>query len=1081
MATKKILVDKPKPGDISQYNFPTDVDANNLTYNDSTGLPENNDKFQKKDLFTNCVGDELNEKIIEANLKFQGDSFLKIENLYISNTGVGGTVKSNRVVAWIFSEEAYGGDPTKDGYSTVKDKMKDEWRFYAQNFGSRDEDADIGNITAVEGIPIVGNFGVESSEPELGNFPGKEDEFKVETDGTIKAFALNPNEEPPPTQTTIFNEVETNPIYIVIYMRGHKKMFWPINTDERRRRYDIFKISNDDLFEIVDGTYQGTTYLTDFSGATKSKTGDGGSGVKQAAWKVTSLRLSVNTSAGSPNNFTGVSNYKEFIPEVLPKIKIDENIFNSAQWLSSLNPAIQLDNGDDAGSDSALRRHPDFIPFTNFGFSQNNRLAYNYVDLQSYNIGFDLIMKASVPLNVTFNIDIKKVQEGYPTPSLDRYDDDFGFRSFYYFIIDWNDTEEKFKTIQDWLESKPENNFDYLEKQNQNLYKIKTLNEPASFDADYLSTLPFPQYKEEFDADGNGTINSFDATIYQRDIPFPDGGLLRPDISDLIARLSVGIPASPDYIYPDYVSNWSNLYSIPNGNGSEQPLSTFINPTFNPSQTGFVSNIYTTPGIKNIKFIMFSIYNGSGDIDTSAELEVGRWKLCTSRIYLDIPPNQYPDFSDVGGSDYTTLPWPFTTPIIGGVSDDSKYKKSIQNTLGGGKIGELDIIDERLLVNDLENDEMGKNIETMDLEQVRYFNTGSYNMNTLLGVNPITNDGFRPYNYIIDSPNEIEDVLFEDVNHNDYNISNAWFGELESSGNRTGTDLYEQQKYNDDSRGIHIKYTADAISGNTWTFFRYMRNDLHNNLKTYEEGGTEYTFKFDIRFNEFSSNAPISYVFRTANRGNDYGYSYRQGDFQNGNSHFYRGVDGVYSSASFEPHLKLGDYGDWITIEETRKLISNYSSSAEGGYVDGFPNMEFLTNNWDNNSWDEGSSGNAILDFDIRNPIMLPTEIYEETTDNLLNQNRIYWDGEINKFSEETSVGQIFIGDNSDLDLKQNCKLELNTGELTGKSILDTSGNSNKGLLIGDYKVKKVKKGQSMRKDSFIKVPKKKSNTNGAL
>ena len=93
----------------------------------------------------------------------------------------------------------------------------------------------------------------------------------------------------------------------------------------------------------------------------------------------------------------------------------------------------------------------------------------------------------------------------------------------------------------------------------------------------------------------------------------------------------------------------------------------------------------------------------------------------------------------------------------------------------------------------------------------------------------------------------------------------------------------------------------------------------------------------------------------------------------------------------------------------------------------------------------------------------------------------IYWDGETNKFSEETSVGQIFIGDNSDLDLKQSCKLELNTGELTGKSILDTSGNSNKGLLIGDYKVKKVKKGQSMRRDSFIKVPKKTGNKDGAL
>ena len=44
-----------------------------------------------------------------------------------------------------------------------------------------------------------------------------------------------------------------------------------------------------------------------------------------------------------------------------------------------------------------------------------------------------------------------------------------------------------------------------------------------------------------------------------------------------------------------------------------------------------------------------------------------------------------------------------------------------------------------------------------------------------------------------------------------------------------------------------------------------------------------------------------------------------------------------------------------------------------------------------------------------------------------------------------------------------------------------TSGNLNKGLLIGDYKVKKERKGEPMRRDSFIKVPKKTGNTKGAL
>jgi len=93
-----------------------------------------------------------------------------------------------------------------------------------------------------------------------------------------------------------------------------------------------------------------------------------------------------------------------------------------------------------------------------------------------------------------------------------------------------------------------------------------------------------------------------------------------------------------------------------------------------------------------------------------------------------------------------------------------------------------------------------------------------------------------------------------------------------------------------------------------------------------------------------------------------------------------------------------------------------------------------------------------------------------------------YWDGETpnTTFPEESSVGQIFIGDNLDFNLRQNCILELNTGNLTGKLIYDSSGNSNKGLLFGDYKIKK-QKGSSMIRDSFIKVPKKINNSGGAL
>ena len=50
-----------------------------------------------------------------------------------------------------------------------------------------------------------------------------------------------------------------------------------------------------------------------------------------------------------------------------------------------------------------------------------------------------------------------------------------------------------------------------------------------------------------------------------------------------------------------------------------------------------------------------------------------------------------------------------------------------------------------------------------------------------------------------------------------------------------------------------------------------------------------------------------------------------------------------------------------------------------------------------------------------------------------------------------------------------------------GNKILDSSGNSNKGVLIGDYKVKKDRKGVDMKRDSFVKFPKKTNNVNGAL
>ena len=756
MATKIIINDKPQIGDRGVYNFSDDYNETQVNYNDSTGLPQNNDQFQGKDLYTKVVGDKVNEDIIEKNIKFQGNPSIKIENLYVANAGVDGTVKNVAVKIYMFSQAAYGGDPTQDGYSTVKSKCdsnSSDWKIYDEGFGNQSEGSDIGNLSNIEGVDIVSNFDADSTQISIGDIPGRTLDFDnglddVNIPSKIKAFKLSDLPDVENLQTSIFNQQSYNPIYIVVLTLGNKKVAWPIKTDRRKKKYSIYKISNDDLFIESNNSYTGTNYLTNFTSPTKTRQGEGGGGAQKSAWKVTSLQIRINTLPGVQNDFSDASVYKQSIDQVLPRIIVNQEVFNSVEWLALLNPKNQLDNEQlieyrNDGELIGINRHLDFIPFTNFGINQNNQLPNNFTDLQSYYIDLNDIAKASSPLNVTFTFDIKDIN-GNDFDDYEGTDNDNGIyrhgdRVYYYFVIDWNDTKDRFKTIEDWLDSKPENTFDYLELQNQNLYKVRKFNKD----------------KNEYDE--------------------------------------------------------------------------------------LLNNVYTTPGIKNVKIIMFSVYEGQGNTHPrySPDFEVGRWKLITSRIYLDIPPSQYPDFSDVGGSEYSTIPWPFTTAIIGGVTEDSKYKTSVQKTLSGGKIGEFDIIDEKFLINDLQNDELGKSIKKLDLEQCRYFNT-SYSIYDLLDIDAVINNELIPF------------------------------------------------------------------------------NDL-------------------------------------------------------------------------------------------------------------------------------------------------------------------YYDGETNKFSEESSVGQIFITDNQDKELKENCKLELNTGELTDKTLLDTSGNSNKGLLIGDYKVKKNSKGQPMRRDSFIKVPKKTDNSKGAL
>ena len=220
--------------------------------------------------------------------------------------------------------------------------------------------------------------------------------------------------------------------------------------------------------------------------------------------------------------------------------------------------------------------------------------------------------------------------------------------------------------------------------------------------------------------------------------------------------------------------------------------------------TEIFNNNYTTPGIKKIKILVFNYveYQNStwlneyknSELPPFNKIEPIRYKLLTSRIFLDIPISEFEDFGELGGNNYRTIPWPHTNPILGGINKDSKYLKSIDDILGGGKIGNQNIIDETLLLEAKENDELGQNIEKLDLEQVRYFNK-SYDISELLNINEIgTTMG------------------------NDVYLENSYLSELLTP------EYYEQFDVNED--GMITNEDIDI-----WNNF-YARPDIANEVQT---------------------------------------------------------------------------------------------------------------------------------------------------------------------------------------------------------------------------------------------------------
>jgi len=120
--------------------------------------------------------------------------------------------------------------------------------------------------------------------------------------------------------------------------------------------------------------------------------------------------------------------------------------------------------------------------------------------------------------------------------------------------------------------------------------------------ADFLATLPFPRYLEEFDINGDGDLNIIAGGGTEGDLLL--WGMTpayRGDISDMLFNLLQNISIEESglsnfYTFPNYVFNWNSLSDIPNYNENTEGNTL---PVLSESDTYNPAEVYINPTVEN--------------------------------------------------------------------------------------------------------------------------------------------------------------------------------------------------------------------------------------------------------------------------------------------------------------------------------------------------------------------------------------------------------------------------------------------------------------------------------------------------
>ena len=215
------------------------------------------------------------------------------------------------------------------------------------------------------------------------------------------------------------------------------------------------------------------------------------------------------------------------------------------------------------------------------------------------------------------------------------------------------------------------------------------------------------------------------------------------------------------------------------------------------------THTYQNPGIKTIQAVVFSYiqnpHNAKIPDELPREKQIGslRWKEIKIKINLTLDPIYAQDFSEVGGADYNFIPWTYTTPIIGGMSEESTYYKAVTKIILENKFNTTEYFEKQLALNASNNDELGKSLGKIDLAQVRVFNSGAHNMSDLL---------------------MIEDQIVDDIGiYHPYDDVDYWNGENNSFPDESciGEIFIDDTEHTNLKSECIIELNPSEASGNT--------------------------------------------------------------------------------------------------------------------------------------------------------------------------------------------------------------------------------------------------------------------------